>query len=179
MSRYFSKVMPSPVGPLTLVASDNGVAAVLWNNETAGRVRLGESRREEDHPLLLHAQQQLGEYFAGQRAEFSLPLDCTGTDFQRCVWSALRTIPYGETRSYLDIARQIGSPDAVRAVGAANGRNPVAIITPCHRVVGSTGKLTGFAAGLEIKAWLLAMEGRGPLRLRASPNETALRSLCC
>jgi methylated-DNA-[protein]-cysteine S-methyltransferase len=94
-------------------------------------------------------------------------LDFAGTDFQRRVWSALLTIPYGETRSYGQIARQIDRPDAVRAVGAANGRNPISIITPCHRVVGSTGKLTGFAGGLEAKAWLLALEGQGAHRIGA------------
>ncbi len=110
--------------------------------------------------MLAAAELQLGEYFAGTRKEFSLPLDFTGTQFQRSVWAALLTIPYGETRSYGDIARQIGKPAAVRAVGAANGRNPLSIVAPCHRVVGSTGKLVGFAGGLGTKAFLLTLEAR-------------------
>jgi methylated-DNA-[protein]-cysteine S-methyltransferase len=110
--------------------------------------------------VLAEAQRQLGEYFAGTRKAFSLPLDFAGTEFQCAVWAALLTIPYGETRSYGDIARQIGKPAAVRAVGAANGRNPLSIVAPCHRVVGSTGKLTGFAGGLGTKAFLLALEAR-------------------
>jgi methylated-DNA-[protein]-cysteine S-methyltransferase len=111
------------------------------------------------HPLILEAERQLAEYFAGRRQRFTLPLDPSGTAFQRDVWDALRTIPFGETRSYAQIARQIGHPRAVRAVGAANGRNPLSIVVPCHRVVGSTGALTGFAGGLDVKARLLALEG--------------------
>jgi methylated-DNA-[protein]-cysteine S-methyltransferase len=113
---------------------------------------------QNEHPILVQTERQLGEYFAGTRTAFDLPLDPVGTDFQRRVWRALLTIPYGQTRSYADIARQVGSPAAVRAVGAANGRNPISIITPCHRVIGSTGQLTGFAGGLETKAYLLNLE---------------------
>ena len=109
--------------------------------------------------MLLETERQLDEYFRGERKTFELTLDMSGTAFQRDVWRALLTIPFGETRSYSQIARQIGSPAAVRAVGAANGRNPIAIIAPCHRVVGATGKLTGFAGGLDAKARLLALEG--------------------
>src|SRR5262249_47406779 len=104
-------------------------------------------------------ERQLGEYFAGKRKAFTVKLDYRGTPFQRKVWVALLAIPFGETRTYGELAKQIGSPAAVRAVGAANGRNPIAIIGPCHRVVGSTGKLTGFAGGLETKATLLKLEG--------------------
>jgi methylated-DNA-[protein]-cysteine S-methyltransferase len=169
MKRYVSKVVDSPVGPLKLVASATGLAAILWKDDSPRRVRLGEVVAEPNNPLLLEAERQLREYFAGQRQEFALELDFAGTDFQRRVWSALLTIPYGETRSYGQIARQIGKPEAVRAVGAANGRNPLSIVAPCHRVVGSTGKLTGFAGGLEVKAQLLALErGRGA----ASAQET-------
>jgi methylated-DNA-[protein]-cysteine S-methyltransferase len=100
----------------------------------------------------------LREYFAGQRQVFSVPLDFGGTEFQNQVWQALLSIPFGETRTYTEIARQIGKPAAVRAVGAANGRNPISIIAPCHRVLGSTGNLTGFAGGLQAKAHLLALE---------------------
>src|SRR5262249_60006260 len=106
-------------------------------------------------------ERQLGEYFAGRRKVFDLELDFAGTAFQKSVWQALLTIPFGETRSYAEVARQIGNPAAVRAVGAANGRNPISIVAPCHRVIGSTGKLTGFAGGLDVKARLLAHEGAG------------------
>ena len=161
MKRYVSKVMESPVGPLKLIASDAGLAAILWKNDSPRRVPLAEPVPQPDHPVLLEAERQLSDYFAGERQAFELPLDFAGTDFQRRVWSALLSIPYGETRSYRDIARQIGNPAAVRAVGAANGRNPISIIAPCHRVVGSSGDLTGFAGGLETKAALLALERRG------------------
>jgi methylated-DNA-[protein]-cysteine S-methyltransferase len=158
MPDYARKVIASPVGPLTLVGSDAGLAAILWKDDSPRRVRLGNRVDDESHPILLETQRQLGEYFAGQRKVFTVKLDFAGTDFQRCVWNALLTIPYGETRTYGDIARQIGRPAAVRAVGAANGRNPISIIAPCHRVVGSTGDLTGFAGGLHTKAQLLAFE---------------------
>lgn len=157
---YVSKMIDSPVGPLELVASDVGLAAILWKDDDPERVPLANVAESADDPILLEAQRQLGEYFAGRRTEFSLPLDFSGTDFQRRVWSALLTIPYGETRTYSQIAQQIGRPAAVRAVGAANGRNPLSIIAPCHRVIGSDGELRGFAGGLEIKAWLLEWEGR-------------------
>lgn len=159
MKRYVSKVIGSPVGPLTLVASSAGLAAILWKDDNPRRARLGKVTEDEGNAILLETQRQLGEYFAGQRRVFTVELDFAGTEFQRRVWMALLTIPYGETRSYGEIARQIGSPAAVRAVGAANGRNPISIIAPCHRVVGSTGKLTGFAGGLQTKAQLLALEG--------------------
>jgi methylated-DNA-[protein]-cysteine S-methyltransferase len=154
----FYKTMGSPVGVLTLVASDKGVAAILWENDDPGRVRLGPLEEDRNHPLLLETERQLKDYFAGRLERFSLPLEFNGTDFQKKVWAALTTIPFGETRSYAEIARQIGHPAAVRAVGAANGRNPISIVAPCHRVIGSDGKLTGFAGGLEAKAFLLRME---------------------
>jgi methylated-DNA-[protein]-cysteine S-methyltransferase len=160
MKSYVSKVIGSPVGPLTLVASRQGLAAILWKDDNPRRVRLGHLVEDGTNSILLETQRQLGEYFAGQRKVFTVKLDFAGTEFQRRVWTALLTIPYGETRSYGEIARQIGSPAAVRAVGAANGRNPVSIIAPCHRVLGSTGKLTGFAGGLDTKAQLLALEGQ-------------------
>lgn len=154
---YFKK-MPSPVGELTLVAGDKGLVAVLWENDAPGRVRLREPVEDRGHPVLLEAERQLKAYFAGKLRRFSLPLEFIGTSFQRNVWQALTTIPFGETRSYAQIARQIGNPKAVRAVGAANGRNPISIIAPCHRVIGANGKLTGFAGGLEAKAFLLGLE---------------------
>ena len=157
--RYVFKTTGSPVGTLTLVGSDAGLAGILWPKERAGRVRLPLDREDPRHPVLVDAERQLKEYFAGRRRTFSLTLDFAGTAFQKEVWNALLTIPFGETRSYGEIARQIGRPSAARAVGAANGRNPVSIVAPCHRVVGATGTLTGFAGGLEVKARLLALEG--------------------
>jgi methylated-DNA-[protein]-cysteine S-methyltransferase len=157
--RHVFKRIPSPVGTLTLVATDEGLAAILWANERAGRVRLRLDAEEVDHPVLVETERQLAEYFAGRRTRFELTLDPSGTEFQREVWSALLTIPFGETRTYAQIARQVGRPDAARAVGAATGRNPLSIVAPCHRVLGSTGALTGFAGGLDVKTRLLALEG--------------------
>lgn len=157
---YFYKTMPSPVGMLTLVANDLGLAAVLWENDDPKRVRLSPLHENTSHPVLLEAERQLQSYFDGKREKFALKLDFTGTDFQKKVWAALLTIPFGETRSYAQIAEQIGNPGAVRAVGAANGRNPISIIAPCHRVIGSNGKLTGFAGGMEAKAFLLKLESK-------------------
>ncbi len=162
---YEYKLMPSPVGQLTLVARDGKLSAILWETERANRVRLGELHEANDSPVLLEAQRQLQEYFAGTRNQFTLELDFTGTDFQKQVWQALLTIPFGETRSYSQIAEQIGNPKAVRAVGAANGRNPISIIAPCHRVIGASGELTGFAGGLQAKHYLLALEGTGQTEL--------------
>ena len=150
--------MDSPVGALKLVAHDQALVAVMWDNEDHKRVRLAELIENIQHPLLLKVKQQLEQYFAGQRQQFNLPLDFQGTDFQQQVWRALLTIPYGETRSYKDIALQIGNEKAVRAVGAANGRNPISIIAPCHRVIGSGGALVGFAGGLDKKQILLSLE---------------------
>jgi methylated-DNA-[protein]-cysteine S-methyltransferase len=157
-TRHSCKVMDSPVGPLTLVATDRGLSAILWKNDRQGRVRLNIEAEDNAHPVLVEAERQLVEYFAGRRKTFSIRLDVEGTAFQRQVWNALLTIPFGETRTYGEIAKQIGHPAAVRAVGAANGRNPLSIVAPCHRVIGATGKLTGFAGGLETKAHLLALE---------------------
>jgi methylated-DNA-[protein]-cysteine S-methyltransferase len=169
--------MDSPVGRLKLVATDDGLAAILWEHERPNRVRLNLEAEDESHPVLVEARRQLHEYFGGRRKTFALKLDPSGTAFQRKVWRALLTIPFGQTRSYKQIATQIGKPKAVRAVGAANGRNPMSIVAPCHRVIGSSGQLTGFAGGLDVKAYLLAMErgeavpalrsGRGP-RTRGS-----------
>lgn len=155
---YHSKTMPSPVGELTLVANDHGLAAILWEGDDPRRVPLGPVEANPDHPLLIEAERQLGDYFAGTRRTFDLPLSFQGTDFQKSVWQALLAIPYGETRSYADIARAVGRPTAFRAVGAANGRNPISIVAPCHRVIGTNGALTGFAGGLAAKEALLALE---------------------
>lgn len=156
---YTFTTMASPVGELKLVANGSRLAAILWENDKPNRVRLGAMIESADAPILLLAVAQLEEYFAGRRRRFELDLDFTGTEFQKRVWQALLTIPFGETRSYSDIARQIGSPSAVRAVGAANGKNPISIVAPCHRVIGMSGKLTGFAGGLTAKERLLRLEG--------------------
>ena len=157
MQLFFMEI-DSPVGVLKLVANDISLIAVLWENETPNRVRLAELVENKQHPILLETKKQLSEYFEGQRKIFDLPLDFEGTEFQQKVWQALLTIPFGETRSYKDIAEQIGNVKAVRAVGAANGKNPISIIAPCHRVVGANGKLVGFAGGLENKDVLLKLE---------------------
>jgi methylated-DNA-[protein]-cysteine S-methyltransferase len=159
---YSTKTMTSPVGTLRLVASERGLAAILWQNDDPARVRLGALTENAGHPLLQETERQLSAYFAGERRGFSVPLDFRGTEFQKRVWAALLTIPFGETRSYGQIARQIGKPSASRAVGAANGKNPISIIAPCHRVIGANGKLTGFAGGLNAKKHLLDLEAKVP-----------------
>lgn len=159
MPRMACTTIASPVGRLQLVATDAALVAILWGEDDPARVPLGTLTEDDAHPLLIETARQLGEYFAGQRTRFTIPLDFSGTEFQRAVWRALLTIPFGETRSYRQIAEQIGRPTAVRAVGAANGRNPISIIAPCHRVIGADGTLTGFAGGLDAKAALLALEG--------------------
>lgn len=150
--------MASPVGQLKLVANEQALVAILWDNENPKRVRLTELIEDVSHPILLNTQQQLIEYFSGQRKVFDIPLDFEGTDFQKKVWRALLTIPYGETRSYKQIAQQLGNEKAVRAVGAANGKNPISIVAPCHRVIGAGGALVGFAGGLDKKEILLRLE---------------------
>ena len=132
--------------------------AVLWENDRPGRVKLPSTELAESHPILHATAEQLGEYFTGQRRSFALPLDPQGSPFQQQVWLGLREIPYGETRSYGALAAQLGKPNAARAVGLANGRNPLSIVVPCHRVIGASGKLTGFAGGLAAKETLLRLE---------------------
>ncbi len=152
----------SPVGRLRLIASDEGLVAVYYPEHR--RAKNPEACDVESHPVLAVARRELSEYFAGERTSFETPLAPPairgGTRFQHAVWEALLAIPFGETRSYREIARAIGRPNAVRAVGAANGLNPISIFVPCHRVVGSDGSLTGYAGGIEGKQWLLAHERR-------------------
>jgi len=152
------KWIQSPIGHLKLVGHDAGLAAILWENDDPERVRLEPLVEDPSDPILIETERQLASYFAGKLKAFDVPLDFKGTAFQKSVWAALLTIPFGETRSYGDIARQIGRPTASRAVGAANGKNPISIIAPCHRVIGSTGALTGFAGGLATKERLLGLE---------------------
>ena len=147
----------SPVGTLTVAASDAGLHAIEFPSNRHPQRR--EGWREGDHPLLQRAQAQLGEYFAGQRRSFDLPLAPPGTPFQPRVWVALAAIPYGETASYAQLATRVDRPAATRAVGAANGRNPLPIVLPCHRVIGADGSLTGFGGGLPTKRFLLELEG--------------------
>jgi methylated-DNA-[protein]-cysteine S-methyltransferase len=156
----FSTVTDSPVGALTVVATDDGIRAILWPGDDPARVRLAESIEDPSHPVIAAAVGQLGEYFAGERTEFDVALDAVGTEFQRLAWAALRTIAYGTTVSYGEQAARMGDRRKARAVGAANGRNPISIIVPCHRVIGASGALTGFAGGTDTKAWLLEHERR-------------------
>lgn len=166
---YAYKLMDSPVGQLKLVANGERLAAILWENDKPNRVRLGELSEEKSRPVLIETERQLNEYFAGTRETFDVALDFQGTPFQQKVWHALLTIPYGQTRSYAEIAQQIGNVNAVRAVGAANGRNPISIVAPCHRVIGASGELTGFAGGLANKMLLLSLEaGQTSLEAAAS-----------
>ena len=147
--------LETPVGTLTLVASDSGLQAVWWPAD--GRAKpIGD--RDDRHRVLVAARDQLQEYFAGHRQQFDLPLEPAGTAFQLKAWEILRGIPYGQTISYAEQANRLGDLRKARAVGSANGRNPISIIVPCHRVVGSSGKLTGFAGGMGAKQWLLEFE---------------------
>lgn len=157
-SPIFTTHLDSPVGTLHLAASNDALLAVVWRRHSAPQLSFDSATECADHPVLVETIRQLNEYFSGQRRTFDVPLDFRGTDFQCRAWRSLLTIPFGETRSYAQMAKQIGSPAAVRAVGAANGRNPISIIAPCHRVIGSNGELTGFGGGMEAKAWLLAHE---------------------
>jgi methylated-DNA-[protein]-cysteine S-methyltransferase len=145
---------------LRLVASASGIRAIQFDLQPVSGCQ-----RNDGNPLLLEAERQLRAYFAGQLREFQLPLDIEGTDFQKRVWGQVAAVPYGETRSYLQIATAIGSPMGVRAVGAANGANPVPIVVPCHRVIGAHGKLVGYGGGLPMKRRLLELEGAIASRL--------------
>lgn len=147
----------SPVGRLLLAAQDDRLCVIEFERNRYPAKR-GEHWRQGDSALLREAQQQIDAYFAGRLRSFELPLAPAGTDFQREVWSMLARIPYGETWSYGELARHLGKPGAVRAVGAANGRNPLPIVLPCHRVIGADGSLTGFGGGLPIKQFLLQLE---------------------
>ena len=154
----YSTTAASPVGMLTFIGSQAGLRFVLWDSGHADHVNLGGTVVADSHPVCDNAKRQVAEYFARERHEFDLELDLVGTDFQVAAWRALATIPYGTTVSYAQQAMRIGRPSAVRAIGAANGRNPVSIVLPCHRVIGANGSLTGFAGGLDAKRYLLDHE---------------------
>jgi methylated-DNA-[protein]-cysteine S-methyltransferase len=149
-------IIDSPIGPLQLTAED-GVLTRVFMDAQRHAPAVSEAWRD-DRAALAAAIDQLNAYFNGELTDFDVSLDPAGTEFQRAVWAALRTVPYGETSSYGEIAAQVGRPAASRAVGQANGRNPIAIIIPCHRVIGSGGSLTGYGGGLDRKQWLLAHE---------------------
>ncbi len=155
---YKFKTIKTPVGLLKLVASPKGLSAVLWENDDPKRIHLQPQILDEHDPILKETETQLGEFFTGKRTVFELPLDFKGTLFQKAVWGELLKVPFGQVKTYGEIAKAIGNPKAVRAVGAANGKNPISIICPCHRIIGTNGMLTGFAGGLEIKASLLRLE---------------------
>ncbi|RZA05791.1 MAG: methylated-DNA--[protein]-cysteine S-methyltransferase [Proteobacteria bacterium] len=152
--------METPVGIFHLVASGRGLRGLYWKEQAAPYAE-SLAQPGEEIAMLARAVHQLEEYLEGARRVFELPLDPVGTDFQRQVWAELAKIPYGETRSYRDIARAIHNEKAMRAVGAANGKNPISIIVPCHRVIGANGTLTGYAGGLGSKTKLLELERRG------------------
>jgi len=176
METVHSTTVTSPAGPLFLAASRKGLVALEFDVRMSGQQSIRPNPRDlrreaarqaagakfafEEAPALLRPYtKQLDEYFSGQRREFTFPLDLRGTDFQLACWRALLAIPYGETRSYADIARAVGKPNAFRAVGMANNRNPVAIVVPCHRVIASDGTLCGYGGGLDVKRKLLELEG--------------------
>ncbi len=152
--RLTRTLMDSPVGELQIITSEHGVVAILW----PGDERWTYETEDGSSPIAEAASAELAEFFEGDRTDFSMPLDLRGTEFQRMVWHSLTEIPFGETVSYAEQANRLGRPTAVRAVASANGKNPVSIVVPCHRVIGSNGKLTGYAGGLDAKQWLLQHE---------------------
>jgi methylated-DNA-[protein]-cysteine S-methyltransferase len=174
----------SPIGPLSICSDDTAITTIEFGSALSERLAAGDSRDSgpgpASVPVLAAAVAQLGEYFLGSRQTFELPLAPRGTEFQQAVWEQLRIIPFGETRTYGALARAIGRPQASRAVGAANGSNPLPIVLPCHRVVGSNGSLTGFGGGLPIKRWLLIHEGQKLVddRLLAAESDGFLFGTC-
>ncbi|MDH7451504.1 methylated-DNA--[protein]-cysteine S-methyltransferase [Luteimonas composti] len=165
-------IVDSPVGPLFLAADERGLRAIEFR-DNRHPVRRGDDWRAGDSLLLRRARAQLDEYFAGRRRSFDLPLSPQGTAFQLSVWNALAAIPYGQTLSYAGLAARVGRPSAMRAVGAANGRNPLPIVLPCHRVIGADGSLTGFGGGLPTKQFLLKLEGALPAEFDLFPQAAA------
>jgi methylated-DNA-[protein]-cysteine S-methyltransferase len=157
MSRTHT-VVPSPIGPLTLVREDGALVRLAMSPPAAFDPEVVGERSDEGFEDVVR---QLGEYFAGERTAFDLPLRPVGSDFELAVWGQLTRIPYGETRSYGHVAKAVGEPGGAQAVGAANGRNPLAIVVPCHRVIGADGSLVGFGGGLPRKRFLLDLEQRG------------------
>ena len=161
--KYFLQNYTSPVGPLILVASDEHLYGIVYPSMWPHFSRQFANVEELANPVIAKTKLQLDEYFAAKRQVFDLPFTLKGTEFQKSVWHALERIPYGETKTYKDQAIHIKSPKAARAVGRTDGLNPISIVLPCHRVVGSTGKLTGYAGGIPQKKWLLEFEARHKL----------------
>lgn len=157
MNLYYKDIL-SEVGKLRIVAHDLALVAILWEHEKPKRVKLDDMIEDKNHPIIKKTEKQLREYFSQQRTSFDIPFDLSGTDFQKTVWEALKDIPYGTTLSYAQLAKKINRPKAVRALGTAIGKNPLSIVIPCHRVIGTDGSLTGFAGGLHAKAILLNLE---------------------
>ena len=155
--RYYD-TLDGPWGGMLIAASDRGISGIYFNRQKYHPKRGKEWQHAPDNAHLKRARKQLGEYFAGKRRDFDLTLDPAGSPFQKRVWKAIASVPYGETISYGELARRAGFPEGARAAGAATGRNPIGIVVPCHRIVGSNGKLTGYAGGLDKKRALLALE---------------------
>jgi len=166
-------LVPGPLGTMLLIARADGLAGIHFEGGRWQSAIGADWRRTPDHPLLRAARDELDEYFAGRRTRFDLPLAPIGTPFQRAVWAAIAAVPYGATIAYRDLAARAGRPRGVRAAGAAAGRNPWAIVVPCHRIVGADGTLTGYAGGLERKRALLALEAQDPGRARPGRRRTA------
>lgn len=172
----WTTTVQSPVGELRAFASKQGICGLLWPQSDVTRFSVGAEFVEPLDPVFASLVIQLNEYFEGTRRQFDLPLAPVGTEFQLSVWNALRAISFGETRSYTELAAMVGRPNAVRAVGAANGKNPISIIIPCHRVIGANGSLTGFAGGLPAKRFLLEHEEHSAARNAPSVVSGAMRN---
>lgn len=159
MSAYFSMTMPSPVGALQLIATNKHLIYLSWEAKSLNAIGGTPLQWDAKHPVLKQASTELQEYFDGSRSTFTVPIQLAGTPFQQSVWQALQSIPYGRTCSYAELAQMIRKPSACRAVGSANGCNPIAIIVPCHRVIAADQTLGGYGGGLEVKQRLLELEG--------------------
>lgn len=159
MTSYAYTTISTPIGALQLIATESHLTHLTWENEHKTQINGWPVRREDTHAILSHARNELLDYFDRKITRFTIPLQMEGTPFQQQVWDALQTIPYGEVISYAELARMINNSSAMRAVGNANGRNPVAIIVPCHRVIGANYGLGGYAGGLQVKRTLLELEG--------------------
>ncbi len=166
MTIYYQKIT-FPIGPIFIAADDTYLRAITFDRNEEKRRNTFNAFKQESNEIILQTHKQLQEYFAGKRTAFDLPIAFSGTEFQQQTWRALLTIPYGETRSYSEQAQVIGKPKAVRAVGSANGLNPIGIVVPCHRVIGKSGNLAGYAGGLDKKKFLLDLEKRNVHETRA------------
>ena len=157
---YSLQIYPCDIGNIRLIADDKYLVGIIYDNMWPKFALAFAPLVESENPILAKTKKQLDEYFAGKRTEFDLPINLSGTEFQKRVWTALNRIPFGETRSYKEQATFVESPNACRAVGRTNGLNPISIVLPCHRVVGSNGLLTGYAGGIEAKKYLLELESK-------------------